>query len=141
LAEPAAEMSDNDRLKLYVDLFKYYLELMLKVDVFVAAVVGGIMAFAITKVQDSVWIRAGLFMVPAGLSLALGIVAARYIGSASEMYQEIQRLGKILKLTPPPHVHLLVDVTVITCVGYFLLGIGIVLIAIFSPIPTIATPK
>jgi hypothetical protein len=133
-------LSDKDRLELYVGLFKYYLELMLKVDIFVAAIVGGIMTFAMTKLGPSppFQARVGLFMVPAGLALALGVITLRYFRSTLEMHREIKRLGDKLNLTPPPHVHLLVDVTFVSFIAYFFLFLGI-LYFMFFPIHSAAS--
>jgi hypothetical protein len=127
------KFTDREKLTFYVDLFKFYLDLMLKVDVFVAAVVGGIMAFAVTNTQEtSVPTRLGFYLVPAGLSFTLGLVALRHIGSAKEMHEEVYRLGRLLDLNPPPHVGLLVDVTVISTVAYFALSAGVLAVAALS---------
>jgi hypothetical protein len=134
-AGESGALTDREKLDLYVGLFKFYLELMLKVDVFVAAIVGGIMAFAITKVEASSYIgRIGMFMVPAGVSFALGIIAWRYFSSAREMHAEVDRLGRVLGLTPAPHVKLLVDVTLVSSIAYFAICAGTLLVAFGLPI-------
>ncbi|TMJ01989.1 MAG: hypothetical protein E6G97_14255 [Alphaproteobacteria bacterium] len=130
-APAALPMDDRAKLALYVDLFKYYLELILKVSVFAAAVVGGIMAYAVgNKAGIPPASRLGFFMVPVCLSFAIAAMAWRHIASAREMHVEVVRLGKQLNLTPPPHVHLLVDATIICSVAYFALGGGVLLVAV-----------
>jgi hypothetical protein len=132
-------MPDKDKLDLYVGLFKFYLELIVKVDVFVAAIVGGIMAFGITKVDQSspFSARLGLFMVPAGVCFALGVIAWRYFTSAKEMQAAVEHLGGSLGLAPPPHVKLLVDVTLVSSITYFLLCAGILVVAFALPLQVI----
>ena len=100
---------DKDSLwkqyQLYVDLYKHYLDLVIKFNVFYYAVTGGILSFYFSKI-DVTFIRYSLLFP---ILLSFGISAFFFYGASlvKVMREDIVLIGKALRLYSFPEVKIL----------------------------------
>lgn len=110
--------------ELHVGLYKFYLELTLKVNAAFYAISGAVATYTLTH-QDSNVARAAL-LIPAVLGIGLAIVAGcgAYLQSATR--SELIAIRESLKLQTIPEVKILGWLLWVTVAGFLAVSAGLV---------------
>jgi hypothetical protein len=116
---------------LHVDLYKFYLDLVIKVNVLHYAVTGGILSYYFQHSTDGV-ARYGL-MLPIAFSVAIGgifLYGALLIGVVRQEMFEIR--DKLALSTAPEFMVLTVFLVIM---GFLTLGVGVALLIYYCRLP------
>jgi hypothetical protein len=101
---PLREQRDLEEFVRLSELFKFYLELVLKVFIATLGIAGGVTTFALKKgdVLDTKISSLGLFL-PAALCLGVGIGFFVALRSSFQIGEALDELKVLLKLRVAPH--------------------------------------
>jgi hypothetical protein len=100
---PLQEQRDLEELTRLSDLFKFYLELVLKVFVATLGIAGGVTTFVLTKQVLNPQTSAFGLLLPAALCLGMGLGLFVAMFSSFELAWALKELKKVLGLRVAPH--------------------------------------
>lgn len=123
----AAPTSGLEEFKLWLELLKFYTNLVLQVVTFVLSATGAVVAYMVTGKESP---HAGPygFAIPALLCIGMGIGFLWYIGAAIELRDRLNALAEDLGFGLKPHAGVLIGS--LWFFGIVLVATGLVLIAI-----------
>ena len=111
------------------ELYKFYLDLIIKSNLFFYAITGGIMTYIFTnpKIPMMRWSLA----LPVMLSLSLAVISLRGVKQARELKDELYKLRDELEIGLAPHVDILVFALQSTGVIYLFVAVLMLLLFFF----------
>ncbi len=112
-------------LEMNVDLYKSYLDLVIKLNLFHYAVTGAILSFHFSKESPTVSIF-GLFLLPIGLSLILGFFLIYWAATARNIRDAIKNGAEKLDLEVYPDGNVLVQLCSIFGIVMILVALGLI---------------
>lgn len=127
------ETDNADRVDLWdqyrhlVDLFRFYLDLIIKANIFYSAVAGGIISYVLSHMGpgEGSYIRFTLY-IPILISVGFSLLSFIGFFQSVELHRSIQSIGKNLKLRQVTHSTLLPWVTMIIFMFHFFLAITLI---------------
>ena len=112
------------------DLYKFYLDIVLRSVIFVLGIVGAVLAYLL-KESKSHLTAFGLF-IPSALCMGVGILFIAGLQKAKELSSAVTDLGSKLNLTLTPHTEVLESA--LLWFGILLLVLGVVILSSIVPI-------
>jgi hypothetical protein len=97
------DQRDLEEFQRLTELFKFYLELVLKVFVATLGIAGGVTTFALTKNALDPQNSARAVLLPAALCLGMGLGFLVALRSSFQVGRALEDLKKVLKLRVAPH--------------------------------------
>jgi hypothetical protein len=118
--------------KLHVDLYKEYLELVLKFNVFYYAVTGAILSFYFTNKTDIGRARPLLLLFPASMSIAFGAFFLYGASLVKVARSEVASIAAALGLHVFPEVQVLAVLLRVTALLFLLIAVGLLVLFGFA---------
>lgn len=123
---------------LNINLFKYYLNVVIQVNLFFYAITGGILSFFFSQPQKEV-VRYSL-VLPMIMSLFLACMTIFGAVQNRNIEDEIKRISGELNLSVYPDVRVLTYVLITCAVFFFIVLLGLLILFIYAqslfPAPT-----
>jgi hypothetical protein len=124
-----AEPSDRDLLwnnyKVHIDLYKFYIDATIKVNVFVYAITGAILSFFFTKVEDVPLVKWSL-VLPIVLNLGLACLCIYGANRLEITRRDVFRIRDLLGLVVAPEMKVLGVLLWIFAVAEILTAVGMI---------------
>ena len=113
-----------------LDLWKFYLDLIIRANIFFTAIASGVLAYVIA---DVVYISISRFALLPVFVLTVGFLIISYFGifQSAELASSLIKLANESRIHQPVHAYLLRNAMILTAVLYLLICIGIILIFFF----------
>jgi len=108
--------------ELHVSLYKFYLDLAIKLNIFFYAVTGGLLSFYFSHANDGA-VRWSLAL-PAVMSFAFAWLFYRAASLVGVVRREVFRIRDALGLLTAPELQVLVYVLMIFCVLFLIVGLA-----------------
>lgn len=108
---------------LHVDLYKHYLDLVIKFNQFYYAVLGGILVFYFSREQTSLLRYSLIFPIVISFGYCLFLLYAAFLNKYSR--KEVSNLSDRLHLSVPPELHVLTTLLCLTSFFLFIVAAGL----------------
>lgn len=116
-----------------VDLWKFYLELVVKTNLFFAGISGGMIAYIFNQTTDSNLLTYSL-IVPLILGVGLFAICVLGIFQSIELANSMKSLAKRISVEQPVHSSLLIFTVCLSSIFYALSSLGIIILFMFPKI-------
>ena len=116
-----------------VDLWKFYLELAVKTNLFFAGISGGLIAYISKQTTESNLLTYSL-IVPLILGVGLFAICVLGIFQSIELANSMKSLAKRISVEQPVHSSLLIFTVCLSSIFYALSSLGIIILFMFPKI-------
>lgn len=126
--------SPNQHQRIYdeywrlVDLWRFYLKLMVEATTLFAAIAGGILSYVLKGDPDQIDARAALYL-PAGLGFGFAIISSLGFFQSIELRRSIRQLGRDAGVTQIVHASLLPVIVFLAFVFYSITAVSCLVLA------------